>query len=783
MKKIKLKVIGAKDFYIVPEQFLDIKEIVGKKLKPVKAKIIGAKDFYIISEVFLPEGINPIDFIGALVSPWENPNPALYNFYSFGENPSPFPHLKRKILYSPIIRLDLPGGDIIPRDFKNLPSSASNSSHFHPRLVLVDMTRWVQEQPLNKWQAKIRFYFPSGDKWQSKIYANDRTVKVPINVFHPDKFLFNSYPQYILIKVYPWGDFPEEDIDINVEDDREVWMMRIKVDPSLSYTTNWITENFQVSSGAPWCNGIEVEGEIDGGNPVSWTSDLGTVSGVEWKELRIVSKTFIIRAKRTSPSEEIGYVRQPITLNKQIHTFVGQIVLPLDPPFQQLFLLPTISFPVWWNTYNFSYNNADFTQDYISDIGGKYNAEWDNIDGGWRKATSITLQRTSGNTITVHAKTRTLKYEFCYNDNPTISFDPSYDIINIGGISSTTATIIKAKVSGEQGVWKFSWNPSTATGTWTKYNLPTYSPPVRWRGRFGVREDLFTFNVHELTFDGNIRVGAIVKTSGNLILHGGVVKDRNGRENWIFIRFRSSSNSIFVDKVIPSASQQELYNIYQPVIVDRLLLSTMFIPLSDGTFFCGHFENANELRGIIFDINTDNFLYLTNIVADIKWKSIKTYEKGNWAGFVGESISRGYAVWDLAKIDTTIRSLRGWLMPTSSGNPLFMIGKENSNFWGNYEIIGDPTPPTTNSIIISPSSIPTCIGFFFGTDWSSIKVMSAERKIGTIPVEISAGSLYDYWDIGSIVGTPQFFLSSTPLSVNSTGTFQFLPNSFPSSLV
>jgi hypothetical protein len=391
MKKIKLKVIGAKDFYIVPEQFLDIKEIVGKKLKPVKAKIIGAKDFYIISEVFLPEGINPIDFIGALVSSWENPNPALYNFYSFGENPSPFSYLKRKILYSPILVLNIAynPNKVIPRVFKTGTPIYSSPfySHFFPRVKLIDMTRWVQE---GKKQAKIKFIYSFKTLPDKFFNLPNDDVKVGLDELTTNEALLDytqgKFSDKITLKVYPTGDFQDND--------QEVWIYEIYVSPQdvqpvkwihlpIEYTANadWVDQIIDENTGRTWTKGVNW--------PPSWNDEdfgdrTGTLVGRESEGTFSNIHTF--RISRLTTDEE-GYVRVRRQISAKVHSFYYTVLLPINrqETFEYLHSTDPTNRPLWFNKndiinreylgyYRFENVSIPFeAKDYVDTIDKNYN--------------------------------------------------------------------------------------------------------------------------------------------------------------------------------------------------------------------------------------------------------------------------------------------------------------------------------------------------------------------------------------------------------------------------
>jgi len=391
MKKIKIKVIGAKDFYIVPEQFLDKKDIVGKKLKPIKAKIIGAKDFYIISEVFLPEGINPIDFIGALVSSWENPNPALYNFYSFGEDPSPFTYIKRKILYSPILVLNIAYNPtkFIPRVFKTGTPVYSTFfySHFFPRVKLIDMTRWAKE---GKRQAKIKFVY-SFKTLPDKFFnlPNDE-VKVELYELSSAEVLLDytqgKYSDKITLKVYPTGDFQDND--------EEVWIYDIYVNAQDVQPIKWIHLPIEYYANADW-----VEQIIDENTGRTWTKDVNwpptwndenfgdrtaTLVGRESEANFFNIHTFKI--SRLTSGEE-GYVRVKRYIGAKVHSFYYTVLLPINRQENLEYLHSTdpTNRPLWFNKNDitsreywgyFRFNNASIpfdAKDYVDTIDKNYN--------------------------------------------------------------------------------------------------------------------------------------------------------------------------------------------------------------------------------------------------------------------------------------------------------------------------------------------------------------------------------------------------------------------------
>jgi hypothetical protein len=392
MKRIKIKVIGAKDFYVVPEQFLDIKEIVGRKLKAIKAKIIGAKDFYIISEVFLPEGINPIDFISTLVPSWSDPNPALYNFYSFGENPTPFSYLKRKVLYSPILILNIAynPSKVIPRVFKTgTPIYHSPFySHFFPRIKLSDMTRWVEE---GKKQAKIKFVYSFKTLPDKFFNLPNDDVKVDLSELTPDETLLDytqgKYSDKITLKVYPTGDFQDND--------QEVWIYDIYVSAQDYQPTKWIHEPIEYYANADW-----VEEIIDENTGRTWTKNVNypatwndedfgdrTATLVDIESEAVFSNIHTFKVSRLTSDEE-GYVRIKRYIGAKVHSFYYTVLLPINRQESLEYLRPTdpTNRPLWFNKNDIS--NRSFiqtrridvnvsipldVQDYVDRINKNYN--------------------------------------------------------------------------------------------------------------------------------------------------------------------------------------------------------------------------------------------------------------------------------------------------------------------------------------------------------------------------------------------------------------------------
>ena len=352
MKRIKIKVIGAKDFYIVPDQFFNLKDIIGKKLKPIKAKIIGAKDFYIKSEVFIPEGI-PTWIIE--IPLWTDAHPNNYNYYSFGENPSPFPYIKRKILYSPKVALKIAEEKILNRGFR-VNAFTNVYSHFHPKIVLKDMTRWVDETSLNKWQARFRLYYPTGEKFQSDFKKiNDNTIKVPTNfITNPNHLLTDeSNPTRILtFKIYPWGDFQVGNID--EENDTEVWIGTFYVSAQFTHTPKWITESITVSANADWVEKITDENNtshIVYGRVLSWNDeDFGDRTGtiVEGETFFYNNHTF--KAERITSTEE-GFVRHNMNIGTKIHPFYKKIFLPIrrQKTWVNFYFPDPTNYPAWFS--------------------------------------------------------------------------------------------------------------------------------------------------------------------------------------------------------------------------------------------------------------------------------------------------------------------------------------------------------------------------------------------------------------------------------------------------
>jgi hypothetical protein len=356
MKKIKIKVIGAKDFYIVPEQFFDLKLIVGKKLKPIKAKIIGARDFYIVSEVFLPEGISAIDFLNAVIPNWENTDVSLYDVYSFGESPSPaFSYLKRKILYSPILVLNIAYNPykVIPRVFKTgIPVYPTPFySHFFPRIRLADMTRWVKE---GKKQAKIKIIYSFktlSDKYFNNPYDD---VKVNLSELTSSETLLDytqgKYSDKITLKVYPTGDFQDN------ED--EVWIYELYVSPLDAQPINWVHQSIEYYANADW-----VEQIIDENTGRTWTKGVnwpptwndedfgdrtGTLVGRESEETFSNIHTFKISRLTT---DEEGYVRVKRMISSKVHSFYYTVLLPINRQESLEYLKPTdpTNRPLWFN--------------------------------------------------------------------------------------------------------------------------------------------------------------------------------------------------------------------------------------------------------------------------------------------------------------------------------------------------------------------------------------------------------------------------------------------------
>jgi hypothetical protein len=400
MKKIKIKVIGAKDFYIVPDQFFDLKNIIGKKLKPIKVKIIGAKDFYIKSEVFIPEGI-PTWLIE--IPLWTDAHPHNYNYYSFGEDPY-YSYFKRKILYSPKIAIVFSPSDQeeLVRNFRSgIPPSPTRSWHFHPRLILKDMTRQVDEQPLNKYQAKIRIYYPSGHKWE-KIFRGGIGIDVKVNEndLPLDAFTYNygTFPKTLVIKVYPWGDF--QVWDINDENDTEVWIMSLKVDPELQISSiEWITEPIVISA-AWWATNILIEEEnFTGSNGGNFYLDFGT-HNIDFGWEGNLTKNQTLKVYNSS-----GYVRvSQVPLSVKIHTFIKSFSLPLKILSSDYLLSsysPYSGKPSWWETVDPDNTRIGSSSAYVSGIGGTQ------IFKG------VIIRRNMGNRIRVYSWEKHTKYETC----------------------------------------------------------------------------------------------------------------------------------------------------------------------------------------------------------------------------------------------------------------------------------------------------------------------------------------------------------------------------------
>jgi hypothetical protein len=190
----------------------------------------------------------------------------------------------------------------------------------------------VDEQPLNKYQAKIRVYLPTGEKWEDIFRGGFLSeVKIPATYWNANSLLFPSYPQFLIVKVYPWGDFQAQ--NINEENDTEVWIMKVRVDPwATLYPPYWITDGqMRVECSASWVNAIELEGEFEVmGQNIYWWEDFGDIrsSPLGHNETRTIYRGRIIRAKNTHPHFN-GYVRWQFNSNTNIHSFYYLVFLPI----------------------------------------------------------------------------------------------------------------------------------------------------------------------------------------------------------------------------------------------------------------------------------------------------------------------------------------------------------------------------------------------------------------------------------------------------------------------